>query len=125
MRKKVLVVDDNLVNLDMAREALDPTYLVVKVTSGPQALKYLSKNSTDLILLDINMPGMNGYETLAEIRKLPFCKDIPVVFVTAFDDKESVEFSLRFGREYGVMDYIVKPYSKEDLLARVSKYIKG
>ncbi len=117
--KKILVIDDNVVNLNIAKESLKANYYVVAVTSGIQALKYLEKNKVDLILLDINMPYMNGYETLERIRKKPFCEEIPVIFVTAFNDKESVEHSIKVGIQYGVVDYIIKPYTQEELLKRI------
>ncbi len=117
--KKILVIDDNVVNLNIAKEYLKVSYHVIAVTSGIQALKYLEKNKVDIILLDINMPYMNGYETLERIRKKPFCEDIPVIFVTAFNDKESVEHSIKVGMRHGVVDYIIKPFTQEELLKRV------
>lgn len=84
--KTILVVDDNKVNLAMAGKVLSDKYNVISVTEGQQALTYLENESCDIILLDIKMPEMDGYEVLQRIRKMEQCQSIPVIFLTADSD---------------------------------------
>ena len=77
----ILVVDDNKTNLASARMVLNDMYKVTSVTMGVQALKFLEKNTCDLILLDINMPEMDGFEVLEQIKANPEWMEIPVIFL--------------------------------------------
>lgn len=87
--KSILIIDDNKVNLATARMVLRDEYKIIPVTSGVQALIYLEKNDCDIILLDINMPEMDGFETLKKIRAMQHCQNIPVIFLTADSDAET------------------------------------
>ena len=87
--KSILIIDDNKVNLATARMVLRDEYKIIPVTSGAQALIYLEKNDCDIILLDINMPEMDGFETLKKIRAMQHCQNIPVIFLTADSDAET------------------------------------
>ena len=78
MQKHILVVDDNTTNLRLAEKALKPLYKVTLLISGEQALKFLSKNKPDLILLDIMMPGIDGFQTIKAIKANDDIKSIPV-----------------------------------------------
>ena len=99
--------------LKTAEEILSDQYNVSVAKSGIQALNLLNKNIIpDLILLDIDMPQMDGYETLEEIKKIPRCELIPIIFLTGFSEMD-----------YEV-DYIVKPFAKEILLARVERHLE-
>lgn len=104
-QKSILVVDDEPMNHKMVQFILksENQYRVQAVSTGMEAIEVLKENPVDLILLDIEMPGMNGFETLAEIRKL---SEIPVVFMTADKDLSTIERA----EKMGVDDYLTKPF---------------
>lgn len=120
-KQKIMVIDDNVTNLNIARKALEEEYEVVLLLSGEKALKILKKNKPDLILLDVEMPEMNGFEVIEKIKALgaPY-DEIPVIFVTAKDDTNS-EFE---GLDLGAVDYVIKPFSFPLLLKRVELHLK-
>ncbi|MDD6572166.1 MAG: response regulator [Thermoflexaceae bacterium] len=112
----ILVVDDDTSNLKMASRILCSEKIRVScLKSGEDAIKFLQENRPDLILLDVHMPGMNGFETITAIRENKVTADIPVIFLTA-DDDSSTETK---GLEAGAMDFIKKPFIPEVLLLRV------
>lgn len=112
----VLVVDDDSSNLRMASHILSEESMRVScMKSGEDAIKFLRDNRPDLILLDIHMSGMNGFETIAKIKKNEDTADIPVIFLTADDDSNAETRGL----EAGAMDFIKKPFVPEVLLLRV------
>ncbi len=112
----MLVVDDTPDNLAVLGELLQSDYRVLAANNGPRALRLaLSEPPPDLILLDVMMPGMDGYEVLARLRAEPATRDIPVIFVTAMDAQEDEERGL----ELGAADYIAKPLRPRVVLARV------
>ena len=112
----VLVVDDDASNLKMAMRILGAEGMRAScVKSGEEAVVFLLSNKPDLILLDIHMPGMNGFQTAAAIRGLKEAADIPIVFLTA-DEDEATEIR---ALEAGAMDFIKKPFVPEVLLLRV------
>jgi len=117
--KTVLIVDDDRMNLKFAEHMLSSTYDVVLANSHEEALDYLSKELPALALLDVHMPGMNGFELLAEIRKIKHCNDLPVVFLTADSDRET---EVRVFREGG-LDYIQKPLVPEVVLERIKRIL--
>lgn len=120
-KKKIMVVDDNVTNLNIARKALETDYEVILLLSGVKALKIIEKNKPDLILLDVEMPDMNGFEVIEKIKELgPPYDEVPVIFVTAKDDTTS-EFE---GLDLGAVDYIIKPFSFPLLLKRVELHLK-
>ncbi len=118
---RIMVVDDNVTNLNIARKALEDQYDVMLIPGGEKALDILSKIPPDLILLDIEMPGMDGFEVINRIKSMPapIC-DIPVIFLTAKVGNES-EFE---GLNLGAIDYITKPFSIPLLLKRVELHLK-
>lgn len=120
MQKHVLIVDDNTTNLKLAENTLKPHYRVTLLVSGEQALKFLTKNRPDLILLDILMPGMDGFETIRHIKANPYTKDIPVIFLTAKSESISEVNALNLG----AADFIAKPFVPEIMLRRVSMQIE-
>ena len=87
--KTILVVDDDKLNLSAARKVLSGEYKVIPVVRGTQALSYLENEECDMILLDISMPEMDGFELLRKIRTMENGKDIPVIFLTADNDTET------------------------------------
>ena len=93
--KTILVVDDDKLNLNNAMEILTPVYKVIPVPSGKMALNYLSKNIPDLILLDVLMPEMDGFEVMQQIRANGEWADIPVIFLTADVSPETCEKAAR------------------------------
>lgn len=112
----ILVVDDTPENLTVLGELLETEYRVRVANSGVRALKIAeSQPQPDLILLDVMMPEMDGYEVLRQLRARPSTRDIPVVFVTAMDATEEEEHGL----EAGAVDYITKPIRPTIVLARV------
>jgi putative two-component system response regulator len=119
-RPTILVVDDTPDNLTLMSGLLKDLYKVKVANSGERALKIAAASpSPGLILLDIMMPGMDGYEVLQRLRTDPQTRDIPVVFLTA---KSEVEDERR-GLELGAVDYITKPISPPIVLARVKNHL--
>ena len=117
----VLAVDDNVENLQVLGGFLQNEGLKVEFAiDGLSALSWLGKKKFDLVLLDINMPGMDGYETCSLIKKNPLISETPVIFLTANTDPDSVVK----GFEYGAVDYVTKPFVKNELLARVNTQIE-
>ena len=117
----ILIVDDDAANLRMASRILSAEKARVScLKSGEDALKFLQENRPDLILLDIHMPGIGGFETIAAIKEKKATADIPVIFLTA-DDDSSMEAK---GLQLGAMDFIKKPFVPEVLLLRVRHTIE-
>ena len=114
-RPLVLVIDDTPQNLSLMRDLLDPHYAVKLAPSGARGLEIASTTLPDLILLDVMMPDMDGYEVCRRLKAIPACKDIPVIFVTAMTETENEEEGLALG----AVDYITKPVSPPIVLARV------
>ncbi len=119
--KKILVVDDTFISRATAERILREQYSVLMADSGQACLSILAKEQVDLVLLDMEMPIMNGIETLTQIRRLSGGKNLPVIMVTGNDDRETVVAAV----ELSIEDYLVKPYMPEDLLRRVRKCIQG
>lgn len=116
----ILIVDDDKLNLTVAKNALSGTYKVTAVISGEQALHFLQNNTCDLILLDINMPEMNGFEVMAKIRENPENADIPIIFLTADSDPAIESRCLK----EGAMDFISKPFVQNVMLSRISRTLE-
>jgi CheY-like chemotaxis protein/DNA-binding CsgD family transcriptional regulator len=118
----VLVIDDDTALLKMADELLSGPYTVSLAKSGPEAVELLGKGlMPDIILLDIMMPLMDGYETFEHLRRVPGARDIPVVFLTGLSEAEA---ELR-GLQSGAVDYITKPFVKEILLTRLATHLEN
>lgn len=115
-KKRILVVDDTLENRQLLALILNNLgYLVEQAENGPDALLQLSRNKPDLILLDFNMPGMDGTQVLTEIRKNYSPLQQPVIMVTANDQQESIVKALSLGAN----DYLVKPVNREITAERI------
>jgi len=118
---KILLVDDIPANLDILSHALEPEgYQISVAPNGEIALKIARGASPDLILLDVMMPGLNGFETCRQLKADESTADIPVIFVTAKDETES----LIEGFHSGGVDYIQRPFETEELLVRVENHLK-
>lgn len=117
----ILMVDDNPKNLQLLGSTLrNEGYQIEFATNGTGALSWVEKKIFDLILLDIMMPGMNGYEVCTEIRTKQNYSDTPIIFITAKTDKES----LLQGFASGSQDYITKPFDSAELLARIKTHLE-
>jgi len=119
MHKKIFVVDDCDTNLAKAKQALEGQYSVFTLPSAAKMFALLEKVKPDLILLDIEMPEVNGYEALKKIKANPRTSSIPVIFLTGNTDEQS-ELE---GFGMGAMDYIYKPFTEAQLLNRVSSQV--
>ena len=120
-KKKILLVDDDEISLVTAEKMLKNEYEVSTAKSGKEALKYLTHNCIPhLLLLDILMPEMDGWETFRNIKGISLLKDVPIAFLT------SVEEATEEKRAYqmGIDDYIKKPYTRKELLERVKKLLE-
>lgn len=117
----ILIVDDTPENLEVLSGLLAPTYRVRAVRSGERALKAAqTPPRPDLVLLDVMMPQMDGYEVLRRLRADPLSADIPVIFVTALDAMGDEEYGLGLG----AVDYITKPIRPPIVLARVRTHLE-
>ena len=117
----ILVVDDDPGNLGILGQLLHPHYQVMAAPSGERALQIAAGEAKpDLILLDVLMPGMDGYDVLARLRDNPATRDIPVIFVTGLDSVEDEEKCLALG----AVDYLAKPYRPPIVLARVNIHLE-
>ncbi len=120
MKKIILVVDDDRTNLALAQKLLLPQYRIAASNSGMAALKYLEHNHPDLILLDINMPEMDGFAVMEQLKKEEKTANIPVIFLTADNLTETEIKCFRMG----AMDFVTKPFVPDILLSRVEKTIE-
>jgi two-component system, sensor histidine kinase and response regulator len=116
----ILIVDDNPQNLQvLGKQLQEKKYEIEFATNGPAALDWLDTKKFDLILLDINMPGMSGFDVCKKIRINPQLNNVPVIFLSADTDRESI---LR-GFELGAQDYITKPFDSRELIVRVKTHL--
>ena len=118
--KHILIVDDVTTNLKCAAEVLKDTYDVTTAKSGKAALQILREMQPDLIMLDVNMPEMNGFEVMERIKEDPVTRDIPVIFLTAEADKENEVTGLKMG----AMDFIKKPFEPDIMRSRIEKILQ-
>lgn len=118
--KNILIVDDDKINLATARKVLSDEYKVIPAIRGSQALDYLENGDCDLILLDINMPEMDGFEVFERIHQMEHCKNIPVIFLTADNDSETEARCLK----EGAIDFIAKPFVPEVMRTRVGRALE-
>ncbi|MGG6447419.1 response regulator transcription factor [Pseudobacillus badius] len=110
--KTILLVDDEAKMLDLLSIYLSPSYQCIKVSSGAEAISYIEDNHVDLILLDIMMPELDGWNTCRRIRAF---SDVPVIMLTARNEKEDIVKGLQIGAD----DYVTKPFNEAELLARI------
>ncbi len=120
-KKQILIVDDEpawtkVLSVLLRREG----YKVLEATSGREALKTLTGLRPDLILSDVRMPDMNGFDFLDEVRRTARNSNTPVVFLTGIDDYDAKKVA----RDLGATDYLIKPFDEHDVLSILSKHLK-
>lgn len=120
-KSQVLVIDDDIAFLKMADELLNEAYATSLAKSASQACRLLDSGFVpDVILLDINMPGMNGFEAMEIFREKETLRGVPVIFLTGLTEEEAELKGLRAG----ATDYITKPFNKDILLTRLQRHIE-
>ncbi len=121
-KAKILIVDDMKVNLELMKSVLSsiPQYSIICVQNGKTAIQKAKSNYFDLILLDIMMPEMDGFEVCNRLKHYPTTKNIPIIFLTALSDPKNIQKAF----QVGAVDYISKPFMKEELLARIKLHIQ-
>ncbi|MCR5431189.1 MAG: response regulator [Lachnospiraceae bacterium] len=115
-KKTILIIDDMATILEHAKQILKDSYKVIPCTSGKQGLEIFDKMKPDLVLVDINMPDMDGFQVLSEIRNRAEGREVPVIMMTTglTSDIESKGFRA------GVDDFLIKPFSQPAVIKRVS-----
>ncbi|HEY3383492.1 MAG TPA: diguanylate cyclase [Vicinamibacterales bacterium] len=119
-RQSILIVDDSPANLEALHEVLGPDYELLFATSGQEALELAREQVPDLILLDVMMPGMDGYEACRQLKREARTERIPVIFVTAMDHEQDEERGLNVG----AIDYLTKPIRACIVRARVRNHLE-
>jgi putative two-component system response regulator len=119
--KTVMVVDDTETNIDILVELLGDEYEIMVAMDGKECLEAVQMQTPDIFLLDVMMPGMDGYELCRKLKSYKRTKDVPVVFVTA---KDAIDDKLD-GYDAGGVDYITKPIDPEFTLATIKKHLKS
>ena len=118
---RVLIVDDERRNVELLKVMLAPEgYMIMTASNGPEALGLLEDQQPDLILLDVMMPGMDGYEVAGKIKANPATKNIPVIMLTALDDRNARMLGLNAGAE----DFLTKPMDRAELCVRVRNLLR-
>ncbi len=115
---KILLVDDEERMLDLLALYLEPKgYKCVKITSGEKAIEHIKKYQYDLVLLDVMMPEIDGWEACNKIRQF---SEVPIIMVTAREEKEDIVKGLKIGAD----DYITKPFDEDELIARIEALLR-
>jgi CheY-like chemotaxis protein len=121
-REKILLVDDDKISLSVIKKNLKKRYKIIPVVSKEKALTYLLRgNIPNLILLDIQRPIADRWETYNRFKALVFLRSVPVVFITSKDESGKVEHM----REIGAADYIVKPVESASLMEKIESVLEG
>ena len=118
-KKKILVVDDDKFNIAALANCLKPPYEIIVALDGPSALAEVEKHRPDLILLDIVMPQMSGFDVIGELKKNEATMNIPIIFITSLDTDEI----RKKGLALGAVDYVTKPYQKSAVKGIIDKYL--
>lgn len=119
-KKKILLVDDDPDILRLVEVVLKRSgFNVVTAKNGPDALSYLQKDLPAMILLDVAMPGMNGFEVLSQLRNLENLRSVPVMMLTARSQKEEIIKAIQMGAQ----NYMVKPFDSKELITRIKKIL--
>jgi two-component system cell cycle response regulator DivK len=120
MSKRILVVEDQEDNRQIIRDLLSATdYEIIEAESGEQALEAVARQRPDLILMDIQLPGMDGYEATRQIKADPTLRSITIIAVTSY----ALSGEEQKARAAGCDEYVPKPYSPRQLLAKIRQYL--
>mgnify|MGYP001811318732 CR=1 FL=1 len=120
LKPSILIVDDEPINLKLVAESLESEYQLHFALSAQEGLDFLKKNMVDLILLDIIMPDMNGFDMAKAVQDMNTGSKIPFIFLTADHSDETIERAF----DAGAIDYIAKPFRSRELMARVKHAIQ-
>ena len=115
VKKKIVAVDDSIIVLKLVTKILGEEYDLHAFSTGKRALQFLKKKTPDLIILDIDMPEINGYELLEMIKEIEHLEEVPVIFLTSNNDRNHVVKAVAGGAK----DYVVKPIDEEILMEKV------
>ncbi len=119
MKKNILIIDDTVSNIDTLVELLDEKYEIFAATNSQDASELLEEEKIDLVLLDIVMPDVDGFEICRRLKNNSKTENIPVIFITANSDEESIEKAY----ELGGVDYITKPFRTREVLSRINTHL--
>ena len=119
-RKKILLVDDDKFNVITLAHYLKPEYEIIVALDGAAAIEMAKEQKPDLILLDIIMPEMNGFNVLAKLKKSKTTMDIPIIFITRLDTEQ---FMIK-GLSLGAVGYISKPFDKSEVKAKIEEHLR-
>lgn len=120
-KQTILIVDDTPMNIQLIGSILKPLgYSLVFATNGQEALDVVGKSEVDLILLDVMMPFLDGFQTCTKLKENPETADIPVIFITAKDDVESIAKAF----DVGGVDYITKPFREVEIVKRSETHLR-
>jgi len=119
--EKILIVDDEIINLQLLEGLLEDSYSIIMALDGENALQKAVENNPDIILLDIMMPKMDGFEVCRWLKGNALTKSIPVIFVSARDTAEDKELSFHLG----AVDYICKPILPDEIQKRIALHIEA
>ena len=111
----ILVVDDVAQNITILKEALEKDFQLAAAINGKRAVEYVKNTQPDLVLLDILMPDMDGYEVCRRMKEIPHMEDVPIIFITSLNDTENIIK----GFHEGAVDYISKPFDIDEVKSRV------
>jgi len=118
-KKTIIAVDDDSLNLSICKKILKPLYEVHTVPSAARMFKLMEHTRPDLILLDVEMPDINGYEAARMLKEKDLFREIPIIFLTARNDPVSE----KIGFNLGAADYIAKPIKSDQLIERIEKFL--
>lgn len=119
-KKSIVAVDDSAIILKTLEKLLSEKYAFHAFSKGMRALKYLKEETPDLIILDIEMPEIDGYQMLEMIREKPDLREVPVIFLTSNSDKEHVVKAVKNGAD----DYALKPIEEESFMDKIHRLLK-
>jgi putative two-component system response regulator len=120
-KKTIIAVDDSNLNLIICKKILKPLYEIYTVSSAAKMFKIIEHIRPDLILLDVEMPDINGYETARMLKEQDAFREIPIIFLTARNDP----VSQKIGLNLGAADYIFKPIDGDQLIERIGKLLSS
>lgn len=122
MAKRILVVDDEPDLVMILRTALQTEgYEVVTASNGPDGLEEASNSEPDLMVLDVMMPGMSGFEVLKKLKEEPKTSQIPVIMLTGVSEREKIQEALSSGIDY----YLIKPFEFDELIEKIARALEG